>query len=190
MNRFDEAIKQMQQALELDPRSLQISADAGYVFSAAGESDRAIDILQKALEMDPNYGYAHFWLGHVYLVELKASEAMAEYEKARNLSAGWGPSMEFGVGVAYGLMGRTEKAREALDSMLKRAEGEYYSPYFIAMLHFFLGERDEGFLWLEKGIEKRDFFMAGLKAKPLPDFLDLHSDPRFQAILKKMNLEK
>ena len=55
----------------------------------------------------------------------------------------------------------------------------------IALLCFELGEIDQGFEWLEKAYEERDTVMIRLKVNP--QFDKVRSDPRFKAMLKRMN---
>jgi hypothetical protein len=55
------------------------------------------------------------------------------------------------------------------------------------MIYGYLGEMDQAYEWLEKAYEERDQQIVWLKVWPLFD--PLRSDPRFKAMLKKMNLE-
>jgi hypothetical protein len=56
----------------------------------------------------------------------------------------------------------------------------------MALLHFALGDKDSGFEWLEKGFQEHDGFLMGIKVDYLLE--DVRPDPRFRALLKKMNL--
>jgi len=68
-----------------------------------------------------------------------------------------------------------------------RSKKESISLYTIATVYFALGEDDHGFEWLEKGYGKRSGWVCYLKIDPALD--SVRSDPRFKALLKKMNLE-
>lgn len=57
-----------------------------------------------------------------------------------------------------------------------------------AQINARLGNRDEAFQWLEKAYEQRSGFVALLKVDPELD--SLHSDPRFQTLLDRMNLPR
>ncbi len=60
----------------------------------------------------------------------------------------------------------------------------------VANLYFALGENDSGFEWMDKAVEERDVWLRYLKTIPLYDLLNVRSDPRYLALLKKMNLDK
>jgi hypothetical protein len=49
-----------------------------------------------------------------------------------------------------------------------------------------LGNLDEAFRWADRAIEQRDPQVLGLKSTPL--FENLRSDPRYPALLRRMNL--
>jgi len=186
--RFDEAIAEIERALELDPLSLVINKDFGSLFYYARQYDRAIEALQKTLEMDPNFSEAHAYLGFVYLQKSIFEEALVELQKENELSRGRHPMVESWIGITYVQMGKRGEAQEVVDDLLKRSKEAYVSPYALAILCFALGENDQGFKWLDKAYEERDYWLSYLKIDP---FLDsVRSDPRYKALLKKMGLEK
>jgi len=55
------------------------------------------------------------------------------------------------------------------------------------VLHFALGKIDEGFEWLEKGYAENDGWMSSIKVDFLLD--GIRDDPRYAALLRKMNLD-
>ncbi len=91
-------------------------------------------------------------------------------------------------GETYMKMGKREKVQELLDELQKRAKQRYVSPTALAFLHFLLGENDEGFAWLDRAYEAHDFWLCHLKVEPL--FRTDPPDPRYDAMLKKIGLEK
>jgi hypothetical protein len=68
---------------------------------------------------------------------------------------------------------------------LRRNLDRTYAPTLIAARYLSLGEKDQALAWLEKGYEDHDDGMSSLKAEPKWD--PLRSDPRFQALLRRMN---
>jgi len=84
-------------------------------------------------------------------------------------------------------MDRREDGRHVLNSLLERSKQEYVPPMAFADLHFALQENKQGFDWLERAYELRDPGLTWLKVFPIYD--SVRSDPRYTALLRKMNLE-
>jgi len=62
LGRFEEAIEQIQTALQLDPLALLTNFHVGGTFYFAGRYHEAIEQLRKTLELDPCYHLAHMGL--------------------------------------------------------------------------------------------------------------------------------
>ena len=188
MARIDEAIEEIKRAHELDPLSLVINRNMGQMLYYGRQYDKAIEALQRTLELDPDFVYAHLGLGWVYLKKKMYDEALRVLLKERQLSAIWDPYIEAWIGVAYALMDKREEAHQILNDFLERSKQTYVPPYCPAIIYFALGEKDQGFIWLERGYEKRDKRLPFLQLDPV--FESISSDPRYLALLKKMGLEK
>ncbi|MFC2165904.1 protein kinase [Acidobacteriota bacterium] len=178
IGRYDEAISELKIAVELDPLSIHARVNIGVQYYNARQYDKALDVLKKTLEMDPSHIDTYTFLGHVYVQKSMYKEALTCYEKAGST---------FRRGIVYAKMGEEEKAKMVLDELIKKEKHEYVSSYRLAILSFVLDEVDKGFRWLEKGYEQRDGSMAYIITEPLFD--PVRTDPRFKALLKKMNLE-
>ena len=187
MGRHDESIAENKRAQELDPLSPIIGTDLGTNFCSARQYDKAIEELHKVLEMDPNYIVAHIFLGVAYAGKEMYNEAISELKKASDLSGGDESLIKVFLGVIYSLSGRKDEAEKVLEEMIELSKQRFISPYFIAIINAGLGQNDEVFKWLEKAYEERDHWMPSLKVFPVLD--SVRSDPRFKALLVKMNLE-
>jgi hypothetical protein len=73
-----------------------------------------------------------------------------------------------------------------LKPAVARSKRQYVNPAGLADLYARLGENDQAFEWLEKARQERDNSIAFIKVEPTFD--SLHSDPRFQGLLRRMNL--
>jgi tetratricopeptide (TPR) repeat protein len=178
MGRFDEAIKEIKRALELEPLSLVINRNVGQVCFYARQYDQAIEALKRTIEMNPNFAYTHSILGSVYSQKSMYEEALAEFRIEKDTE--W-------LGITYVRMGKRDEAQDLLEDLLVRSKKVRISPYTIAVVYFALGEKDQGFEWLEKAYEKHHGGLLYLKIDPAFD--SVRSDERFKALLKKMNLE-
>ena len=83
-----EAIVEMKKAENLDPLSLIINADLAELLVLAHSYDESIRQSRKTIEMDPDFALAHNQLGQAYLQERMLDDAVAELEKASQLSGG------------------------------------------------------------------------------------------------------
>ena len=184
--RSDEALREMQQAQVLDPLSLPKITAVGEVLYMARRYDEAIAAYQKTLGMDPNSGFAYWALGRAYLEKGMYADAIAAFQKALPLS-GDSPDESASLGCAYARSGRKAEARKIIDELKEQSKRRYIAPSVIAAIYADLGEKDEGFIWLDKAYEEHDFILVLLKVEPMFD--KLRSDPRFTALLKRVGLE-
>jgi hypothetical protein len=80
---------------------------------------------------------------------------------------------------------RKADADAALDH-LERMSAAIIDPYDIACLHAMRNERELAFTWLERAYQQHN---PGLTRIILdPDLKNLRTDPRYKALLRKMNL--
>lgn len=178
MGRFDEALTEIRRAQELDPLSLMISAVAGKIYFFAGKYDKAIEQLQKTLETGPDFRPAHIYLGETYLKTGMYINALLELKIADDLPR---------IGFAYAMRGKTADAYQVLKELVEQSQHKYVSQSRLAAIYFALGENDQGFGWLERAYEERDYLLSQIKVSISFDSIRL--TPRFKALLKKMNLE-
>ncbi|MBM3833499.1 MAG: hypothetical protein FJ403_09550 [Verrucomicrobia bacterium] len=80
--------------------------------------------------------------------------------------------------------GRRLVSCQMLRDLDDRGRQCYVSPALRMQLHLGLGEKDQALDWLEKGYEEQDWYRWGLKVWPIFD--PLRTEPRFQALLKKV----
>ncbi len=66
------------------------------------------------------------------------------------------------------------------------AKTQYVIPSFVAVVFGGMSEKDKAFAELDKSIELHDSWFRWAKVEPLFD--PLRDDPRFKALLKRMNL--
>jgi TolB-like protein/Tfp pilus assembly protein PilF len=190
MTRFEDALEEIGKALELDPLSIVINNNVGEILLADGQYDQAEEAFKRAIEMDPGYTRARLSIVRVYFQKSMYAEAMEEIEKQEILSRGFDPLYESFAGIVDVLTGKRVEGERRLDDLLKRSTETYVPPFFIAGLYFALGEKENGFSWLDRAYEKRDPWLALVKVNPILKALDVQTDPRYVALLKKMNLDK
>jgi serine/threonine-protein kinase len=185
--RFKEALAEANRAYGLDPLSVIINRDLGLIYYYARQPDRAIEQYRKTLELDPNFALAHQALGRAYLEIGMYTKGVEEIQLAVRLS-GESVGMLAALAHAYGLAGKTEKARGILGDLAERSRRSYVPPTSIAVIYAGLGEKENALEWLEKAWGEQDVGLHTLKVHPI--FNGLCTDPRFQDLLRRMNLAK
>jgi tetratricopeptide (TPR) repeat protein len=81
LNRLDEAVARLQEALSYNPKFPQAYYQLGLVLEKQGKFKEAIVPLQQAIELDPLYPEPHYTLGRIYQRQGKRAEAQEEIEK-------------------------------------------------------------------------------------------------------------
>lgn len=185
MGRFDEAIREVKRAQELDPLSLVGILDVGFVLHFARRDDEAIPWFRRVLDMDPNFLRAHWGLGLALVQKNKYDEAIAELQRAVELSGG-GAGQMGSLGYAYAVAGRRAEALGIVEKLKEISRERYVPPATVAIVFSGLGETDHALMWLEKANEERDPWITGLKVEPRFD--SLRADPRFQELMRRVGL--
>lgn len=186
MGRFDEGLAEMQRARELDPLSPVANADVGWVYMLARRYDEAIDQMKRTLELEPGFGSAEACLVKSYMLKGQYAEAL---DVARSEMIKSGAS---GEEIAATELSDPKEAMKAvyrwrLNRRFEAAKQRPLSSDGFAELYTAIGEKDKAFEWLETAVRERDFSISSIKVDP--DFDLLRSDPRFDALLKKMGLD-
>jgi hypothetical protein len=131
------------------------------------------------LEISPTFGSAHHDLGVVLLLEGRAQEPLAEFQKEplEGLRSA-------GLALAYYALHRSREA----DAELAHLEVEHSADLSvdIAEAHAFRDQRNEAFRWLDKAYAQKDVWLWQVKGDPL--LKNVEADPRYKAFLRKMNL--
>lgn len=184
MGRLDQATSEMQRAQELDPLSLEITADLGLSFFFARQYDRAIEQFRKALEMDQHFIWARFFIGWAKEQQGLIDEAIAEYRRAAEEEDAL--VIKAALGHAFAMGGRRDEAQAILSEFEQLSESTHVSPYDFAIIYTALGESEQAFAALERAYENRSEALVWLKVDPRLD--PLRTTPQFIDLLRRVGL--
>ena len=183
LERWDEALALVTRAQELDP--LMHRADVATTLLRAGRYPEALEAALRCVEYEPDFARGRSTLGWAYLKSGMPDQGLAELERAAAL-APENVMYRAQLGQAYAMAGKTADAREMLRQLEQLSQKRFVSPYHMAYVYTGLGEADRAMDLLEQAFEERAGSVYGIKGSFL--FTTLHSHPRFQALLRKMNL--
>lgn len=179
--RFDESLNENDQAKRLDPLSPLTSHQREWCLLFARRFDEVIQQHKKTLEMDPNLFYWDSFAGAAYRHKGMYKEALEEYLKAQQLSAGL---PIFGLAITHAKMGNMDKARKILDELIELRRKKYVAADWPALIYSNLGDKDRAFEWLNRAYEERSAGLNNLKGSP--DYDPIRSDPRFEELIIKV----
>ena len=142
--------------------------------------DEAIAQSKSTLEIKRGFAPAHSLLAACYTFKGMYPEAYREFGAAGI------PSGDPFLGYLYAITGKKKEALRAIETLKRTAEHEYVDPYNTAILYLGLGDKNGAFASLEQAYAERSASMPQMKMEPWFD--PLRSDPRFQDLLRRMNL--
>jgi TolB-like protein/DNA-binding winged helix-turn-helix (wHTH) protein len=180
-----EAAAEIARSRELDPGLSFATCESANLFQLRDWA-RLVEVSRRAAASDPNDWLERHFLGMALEGLGRPSEAIAEYKKAAEMSNG---DQDPVVGLAHALavVGRRAEAEAILGDLKRNSRNVYASPYMIAVIYAGLGNSDKAFESLEKAFQERCWDIAWqIKADPRID--NLRSDPRFQSLLRRVNL--
>jgi serine/threonine-protein kinase len=172
--RREEAVQESKRAQELDPLSVEAITSTADVLLFASRYDESIEQARKALELDPQ-SRARSVLGRAYLYKGMYREALQMFSPS-----GW--PMACGQAIS----GNRPEAIRILGQLL--LGNPPTGPHSIAAVYATLGDKDRAFDWLETSYRQRDPGLLHLT--DTPEYASLRADPRFAAMLRKINLAR
>ena len=182
IGRHDEAIAELNRAMELEPLYLIQGANFAGVLIFARQYDAALDQARKTYDLDPNHVGAQYWLCHALNAKGMYTESLLILEKSMQENS----PLLAPAAYAYAKSGQRQKAEAVIARWKQIEKTGYVTNYWIAVTYAALGDRRAAFAELEKAYQQRDWFLQKLKSDP---FLDsLRDDPRFSDLLRRVGL--
>ena len=184
MGRLDEGLKEAQIAQELDPNH-------DHLFGALyrrRDFDRAIEVMLMMLRQDPDDTLLHYGLYLGYDAKGMHTEAVQHLERTVAL-VGF-PQLADSLDKAFaisGYRGAMQEYAKGLEHL--HATKQFYLPVNLAGVYTILGNKDRAFYWLEQTYQNGAGVGLPLwMMREYPALDPLHSDPRFQDLVRRMRL--
>jgi TolB-like protein/DNA-binding winged helix-turn-helix (wHTH) protein/tetratricopeptide (TPR) repeat protein len=180
--RQDEALTMMRRARELEPLNALVHAMSSQVAFQGRDYRGALEHARQAIVVDPEFWIGYMQSGQVYEQLGQPDLALDAFGNAARFSEGNTKAISH-RGYVLAKAGRTEEAREILETLEAVARERYVPPFALALVHAGLGERDAAFEWLDRAYEARDVHLIFLTVDPKWD--PYREDPRFAALLAR-----
>jgi len=183
LNRTDEAVHEQRKAMELDPFARPW--ELAYALMRARQFDAALNEARLRSRAQPDNAALHEALGAAYWNKGMEKEAAQEWEMFFQLAGDTKKARLMHQAVQRG-GARAVFEFQLDDDLRKKAAGKYVSPLELSEIYACLKHKDEALYYLEQSYQERAPWLVRIQSDPNFDFL--HSDPRCQAIVKKMGL--
>jgi len=207
------AERELNLALELNPNSELAHHTYSRYFRLLGRNQESIAEARRAVEINPLSAGSYLMLGMAYYSDRRYDEALPQFQKVQEITPQMSPHGELGsvyrekgmykealgqllqlpagplklgeLGDTYARMGNKAAAQAAIQKLVDSSAKNPVGTFEVAVVYAGLGEKDRAFEWLQSAYKVHDSEMCYLKSDPRLD--PLHSDPRFQDLLRRMN---
>jgi TolB-like protein/Tfp pilus assembly protein PilF len=178
------ALKESEMAFQLDPLNAPISTMLAFNYYNVNMIKEAMEQCEKTYEIDPDFHETWSGQAFIYYKTGDIEKAIKIYKKVIDLPAFRHKSLG-GLGYLYAKNGETEKAKDYLKQIEAMETPDLPLDVEKAMIYTGLEIFDKAFNHLNIAVDKKLGGMNFIKSK---HWRDLHDDPRYIEILKRMNL--
>jgi tetratricopeptide (TPR) repeat protein len=180
LGHWDEAVRRINVAIAIDPLWAAAHLTLGRIRYRSAALPEAEAAFRRVLQISPMYAWIHWYLGAVLLARGEPAAAVAEFQQETSSVS----AKSAGRALVYHAMGRKADSDAALARLTE--DGAKDLAFYIAEVHAFRGESDEAIAWLNRAYNQKDVELYLIKGDPL--LKRLEGDPRYKALLRKMNL--
>jgi len=177
--RWDEAIAQAEEAVDLDPLAPGMVQELAATYYFGGRYDEALEQCDHCEQLTEESAYAINLRGWVALGQRDYEQALVDFRRAD--LPGLPAMFRGGTGLALGFLGQRDEALEAIADLRARPEP---SDFWIGCVYDALEEIDEAVAFAERAIENREPQARYLAM----DYTNCFGDPRFHALIRRLNL--
>jgi TolB-like protein/DNA-binding winged helix-turn-helix (wHTH) protein/Tfp pilus assembly protein PilF len=182
-HRYEEGEVEAKRAVELDPFMHPWELGAFYV--STRQYDKAMKELSMQRVARPNDSDIALALSNLYWLKSMYKESQAEYERALDLTHD--SATKAASHHAWITGGETAVERWGAANLKALARKHYIETEFVASVIAFTGDKEETLKYLELSYRNHDPDLIFIQNEPHFNFV--HSDPRYQALVKKIGLQ-
>ena len=185
--RFDDALREVHKAQELDPLNLAEQESPAQVLYWSRQYGPCVAQSRRTLQLDPNFFYAHMFMGDCLEQLKRHDEAISELQETLRITP-HNTAVMARLAYVLGTVGRKPEALALLKEMQETRQSEYTSAGLQAWVYAGIGDRERTLECLEKDENQRGTTTLFLRDDAKLDFV--RAEPRFLALLKKTHLDQ
>jgi tetratricopeptide (TPR) repeat protein len=174
---LSEAVNAGTKATEVDPLSAISWTNLGLYLAESGEFEAAHRAIERSLALNPVSVIGKLNLAELQLLEGQPAKALQTFQGIEQKV--W---RLMGVSMAEYSSGHAAESQQALDELLTHED----EPYIIAATYAWRHQNDKAFEWFGRAATLHDSGLSDIKHDAL--LKNLHSDPRFGALLRRLGL--
>lgn len=186
LRRHDEAERHARNATTLDPLSPVINSVVASFYINTSKFAEANRKLDNVLELDPDFWVALYMRGVIAWAQDDIPAAMTHLRQAERSCGGCSQAQSMLVLVLVRANQRAA-AEQLLAGMEVRAHKVYMPATRLALAHQALGHESLALDLLERAYDERDMYLSFLLVDPR--WRQLQREPRFGALVRRMNLD-
>jgi TolB-like protein/Tfp pilus assembly protein PilF len=183
LGRFDEAFVQFDEALRLDPFNAWVRGEYGVTLHMTRRFDEAIATFQEALRISPDLPFVWLVIAASYHYAEKFDEAI---EAEGSLLAALGDTDGQRLLLQkYADVGYQEALRWLADRSAEYSTATETLGWWAAFRYVHAGQEEMAIDWLQRAYGQRD---PNLPFMRMPEFENLHSEPRVRVLMRQMDI--
>jgi serine/threonine protein kinase/TolB-like protein/Flp pilus assembly protein TadD len=178
LGNVDAALLAQRHVVDLDPLDMISLEILGMTYYFAGQGAEARQTFEKVRVLSPNFAGLSGDAGFSYLADGQPAAAKRECEPRPDDTA------RACLAAAEHALGQNERSQAILADLIDKHSRR--ACYLIAKAYGFSGNSTLALEWLNRAFSAQAKLLSDVKSEPA--FRALHGDPRYLALLRKMNL--
>jgi serine/threonine protein kinase/Flp pilus assembly protein TadD len=185
MGRHPEALQEVKEATDLDPLSPVFAMNYGMVEIAAGHEAEGLSRIREYVQRHHDVALPHWQLGKAFSWQGNYADAIPEFRRALELQPDHVQYLCW-LAYAYARSGNRQEATDLLKRAMTLSQTRPVQSSDVATAWAGLGDKQKALDWLERAYQEHDPWLLYFGFEKSMD--SLRQEPRFQALLQRLNL--